>query len=65
MQNPDEVNTSPTPRKKGKKLSVINEEFDLSLFILIAQKKMEMDCCCFPSFTYHHCFISQVCNKGI
>src|ERR1700739_116791 len=40
MQNTGKENTPPPfPPKKARKSSSINEEFDLSLFILIAQKK--------------------------
>ena len=39
MQSPNTRNKPEQPRKQGKKLSTINEEFDFALFLLIVQKK--------------------------
>src|SRR5580658_3145496 len=34
--------SSPVRRKRGSKISVLNEEFDLSLFMLIARKRWKL-----------------------
>ncbi len=38
----DKVTEQPVRRKRGAKISVLNEEFDLSLFILIARKRWKL-----------------------
>lgn len=34
--------SSPAPKKRSNKISLLNEEFDLSLFIMIAQKRWKL-----------------------
>jgi tyrosine-protein kinase Etk/Wzc len=45
----DEFESTPAPvrKKKGNKISLLNEEFDLSLFVMIAQKRWKLLVCIF------------------